>query len=82
MLKIDVEGFEGDVIAGARDTLGTCKPRLWLELHPAALASRGERWEDLIGSLEALGYEVSRFADFNLPARDLGFHAWCEATPK
>ncbi len=32
-IKIDVEGFERDVIEGLRDTLSTCKPTVTLELN-------------------------------------------------
>lgn len=33
-LKIDVEGYEGQVLAGAEALLATHKPTLFLELHP------------------------------------------------
>jgi FkbM family methyltransferase len=38
LLKIDVEGYEGQVLAGARRLLVERRPALWLEIHPAMLA--------------------------------------------
>jgi FkbM family methyltransferase len=39
MIKIDVEGYEGEVLAGARRTIERCKPRLFVEIHPRMLAT-------------------------------------------
>jgi FkbM family methyltransferase len=38
LVKIDVEGYEGQVLAGARRLLAERRPALWLEIHPAMLA--------------------------------------------
>jgi FkbM family methyltransferase len=38
-LKIDVEGYEGHVLAGARQVLTQDRPNLFLEIHPSFLAS-------------------------------------------
>lgn len=38
MIKIDVEGYEGEVLAGARRVIERCKPRLFVEIHPRMLA--------------------------------------------
>jgi FkbM family methyltransferase len=37
-LKIDVEGYEGHVLAGARQILAQDRPNLLLEIHPSQLA--------------------------------------------
>jgi FkbM family methyltransferase len=37
-LKVDVEGYEGHVLAGARQILTQDRPNLLLEVHPALLA--------------------------------------------
>jgi hypothetical protein len=39
LLKIDVEGYEGHVLAGARGLLARERPILFLELHPGAIAA-------------------------------------------
>jgi FkbM family methyltransferase len=33
LVKIDVEGYELEVLAGAEETLRRCRPCVWLELH-------------------------------------------------
>jgi len=78
VMKIDIEGFEFDLLEGARQTLQERHPRLWVEVHPNFLAAQGKRWEDLIEILKAAGYSVTFFDDFHLPTRDLSFHIWCE----
>jgi FkbM family methyltransferase len=37
-LKVDVEGYEGHVLAGARELLATHRPTLFVEIHPGFLA--------------------------------------------
>lgn len=50
-IKIDVEGFEANVIEGARDTILRCKPILFVEMdHP--LTDR----ETLRQTIESMGY--------------------------
>jgi FkbM family methyltransferase len=57
VIKIDVEGAEGRVIAGATETLGRCGPTLLFEFSPPGLqAVSGVSGEDLLASLAALGY--------------------------
>lgn len=38
LLKIDVEGYEGHVLAGARELLRSHRPALFVEVHPGFLA--------------------------------------------
>ena len=59
-LKIDAEGYEGRVIAGAMETLKKFRPVLHLELNPHALAKFGDSPEGLIGTLKHIGYTVWR----------------------
>lgn len=37
VIKIDVEGFEGEVLSGARRSIERWRPSLFLEIHPALL---------------------------------------------
>ena len=52
LLKIDVEGMEGDVVAGARKTIERHQPYLYLENDRPRLS------ESLIEQVERLGYEL------------------------
>jgi|GEM_PF-1381509 len=78
VMKIDVEGFESDVLEGAQRCLAEHKPRLWIELHPEFLAAYGKRWQHIIEVLKSLGYAMTFFEDYDLPTRDKAFHVWCE----
>jgi FkbM family methyltransferase len=51
-VKIDVEGFEGEVLAGARDTLAAVRPLLMVEVQVGA----GE----VFTTLRGLGYRLFR----------------------
>jgi FkbM family methyltransferase len=59
-LKIDVEGAEGRVVAGARRILETSRPvvatELSLEMLPRVSGISGEEY---LGGFEALGYRIS-----------------------
>jgi FkbM family methyltransferase len=79
VLKIDVEGFELEVLAGAEQCFQKHRPRIWLELHPQHIAAQGHRWEDAVDFLTARSYRVTNFKDCELSTRDLGFHIWAEA---
>jgi FkbM family methyltransferase len=41
-IKVDVEGYESNVLAGARELIETLRPRLFFELHPALVPHRKE----------------------------------------
>lgn len=43
LLKIDTEGFEGEVLAGAKDTLQRLKPLVYLELNAFTMLAYGRR---------------------------------------
>lgn len=52
LLKIDVEGAELDVLAGATRTLLEFHPHIYLEAHTASLA------DNCVSQLEQIGYQV------------------------
>ncbi len=79
IIKLDVEGFELEVLEGARKCLLNNGPRLWLELHPNFLAAQGKQWESAIEALKTIGYRtITFFEDYRYPSRDVAFHVWCK----
>lgn len=57
-IKMDIEGFEMEFIAGARDSLTRFHPTLLMELFPSALSKYGTTPEAIIEALQALGYHL------------------------
>jgi len=56
IVKIDVEGFESEVLDGARETLRRVRPIVCLELHLDVLEQRGRPLPTLLAGLESAGY--------------------------
>lgn len=57
LVKIDTEGAEGLVLAGAREALERHRPVLFFELSPHSLtATSGVEAADLLGELASMGY--------------------------
>jgi FkbM family methyltransferase len=59
-IKVDVEGFEGRVMAGAHGVLSRFKPALLLELHDQHLARGGDTAQGVAETLATQGYAVQR----------------------
>lgn len=56
VIKVDVEGYEGEVLRGAERLLAAHRPTLFLEFHLDLLEQSGERVEGLLQLLAGLGY--------------------------
>jgi hypothetical protein len=52
LIKVDVEGMELDVLAGAQATLARCRPILYVE------NDRAEKAEALVAQLQEYGYRM------------------------
>jgi FkbM family methyltransferase len=57
-LKIDVEGMEFDVLAGAGTALAKFSPQIFLEIHPAALVANGRQTAEIQVLLHNAGYGI------------------------
>jgi hypothetical protein len=56
LLKIDVEGYELNVLRGSERVLREDGPTIFLELHPAELVKFGHTSLELVTYLTGLGY--------------------------
>jgi FkbM family methyltransferase len=55
-LKIDVEGFEEEVLQGAMATLENHRPLIFLELHGMLIRGRKKQPEQVLNLLRSMGY--------------------------
>ena len=62
-VKIDVEGAEASVVAGARGILTSMRPLMLLEVNDGALRAQGYSADTLLSSLRTeFGYEILNFS--------------------
>ena len=57
-IKLDVDGFEAEVIRGGKRTLGRWQPSICLELSPYVLEERGSSFTELYDLLRECGYKL------------------------
>jgi FkbM family methyltransferase len=56
LIKLDVEGYEGHALAGARRLLDRCKPAVFFEDNGVGRIHHGEKWIDPKAILSDFGY--------------------------
>jgi len=61
VIKIDVQGYESNVINGALKTIEKHKPYIFIEIEEICLIKFGSSEQELIKIIEDLGYVVKRF---------------------
>lgn len=59
LVKLDVEGFEREVLAGAEATLRRWRPLVYCEFNDIILTDAGSSSAELLGTFRELGYSVA-----------------------
>jgi FkbM family methyltransferase len=59
LVKLDVEGFELEVLEGAEATLRRWRPLVYCEFNDIILTDAGSSSEELLGAFRDLGYSVA-----------------------
>jgi FkbM family methyltransferase len=63
VLKIDVDGFDGAVLAGAQNTLKRDRPHVVFEWHPILCMQTGNSWFEAFETLGQCGYKCFLWFD-------------------
>jgi FkbM family methyltransferase len=58
-VKIDTEGFERDVLIGARDTLERVRPQLFIEIHGTGAKQKAANARAVVTFLTDVGYTIT-----------------------
>jgi FkbM family methyltransferase len=73
LIKIDVEGFETEVLKGAEKMIAKFKPMLYIELDDNNLKAQGTDARALINYIQTMGYEIKSSKEYSIitPETDL-----------
>lgn len=61
-IKIDVEGFELNVLKGCVETIKKHAPLLLIELHPTFILQYGDNLIDVVDYVERLNYDITYYS--------------------
>lgn len=56
LVKVDVEGFEAEVVAGMTDFLQSCRPSIWCEVRGSGAKRAANSWREVTRMMEVAGY--------------------------
>lgn len=70
LIKIDVQGAESMVLAGAHRLIRRHRPAIFIEVHEPSLTRLGASRHELIGALVALGYGGHRLTRSGIGVRE------------
>jgi FkbM family methyltransferase len=73
-IKLDVDGFECQVLRGAAETLKRFHPVILMEIAPHVLKEQGESLESLVVLLTSHGYRFSHLSGAVLPTDVAALH--------
>ena len=62
LIKLDIDGYELDMLKGAVDTIRRFKPKIMFELIPYILEEHWSSSRELLEFFDGVGYEISRTA--------------------
>lgn len=71
-IKLDVDGYEGKVLRGARKLLKQHRPIVFFEISPSAMAKNGDSAQALLGLLQELAYAFR--TESGVPINDVVLH--------
>jgi hypothetical protein len=61
IIKIDVQGFEKEVLLGAKETIMRNRPLIYIEVEPDQLEYYGETEDSIFNLLKEYNYFTKRF---------------------
>jgi len=65
-MKLDAEGTEHEVLAGASHILEDCKPIILMEFHPDTIREFGKNPIDVLEYVSAFGYSIKTLPDMQI----------------
>ena len=75
-IKIDVEGYETEVLVGCHETLARCRPIVYVEVHANELEPIIEEWMSARGYKGSIAATIQLLDPFTKGLTDILLHSW------